>query len=41
MEYENEEDCTAQMGSRELLQKADFSLHPTGNIVVLLIQIIM
>ena len=36
MEYDNENDCTAQMGSIELLNKADFSLHTTGNIAVLL-----
>jgi len=31
MEYDSEDDCTAWMGSIELLKKADCSWHTTGN----------
>ena len=34
MEYDNEDDCTAQMGSIEFRKKTDFSLHTAGNIAV-------
>jgi len=41
MEYENEDDCIAQIGSTEFLKKADCSLHTTGNMALLLLKIIM
>jgi len=37
MEYDSEDDCTAQISSTEFLKKADCSLHTTGNMAVLLI----